>query len=57
MANKDTKERLKLLQEEATLQNNLTSTLQKNLDLRTKERWNTSGGDEYMKSESDQDVT
>ena len=37
MANKDTRERLQLLQQEAALQNNLTATLQKNLDLRTKE--------------------
>ena len=32
MANKDTRERLQLLQQEAALQNNLTATLQKNLE-------------------------
>ena len=53
MANKDTQERLNALRDEAVLQNNLTESLQKQLDMRTKYGKAQKSIVEAMKGESD----
>ena len=53
MANKDTQERLNALRDEAVLQNNLTESLQNQLDMRTKYFKAQKSIVEAMKGESD----